>query len=113
MVEAIVLCTAWITTCVAVIVAHFKVSNLAREEVKKAIEEQIEPKWSIPEQPFGADTNVGGNLIEMPQVVRCKDCKWWHYWNGECYGNGNMGYGVGRKADDFCSWGERRKNAAD
>lgn len=27
MAEAIVLCTAWITTCVAVIVAHFKVSN--------------------------------------------------------------------------------------
>ena len=27
MVEAIVLCTAWVTTCVAVIVAHFKISN--------------------------------------------------------------------------------------
>lgn len=25
--EAIVLCTAWVATCVAVIVAHFKVRN--------------------------------------------------------------------------------------
>lgn len=71
-------------------------------------------KYFMPSvQPSATDTNDGGNLIEMPQVVRCKDCKWWHDWNGECYGNGNTGYGVGRKADDFCSWGERRKNAAD
>lgn len=27
MAETIVLCTAWVTTCVAVIVAHFKVTN--------------------------------------------------------------------------------------
>lgn len=46
--------------------------------------------------------------VDAVPVVRCKDCKWWHDWNGECYGNGNMGYGVGRKADDFCSWGERK-----
>ena len=46
--------------------------------------------------------------VDAVPVVRCKECKWWHDWNGECYGNGNMGYGVGRKADDFCSWGERK-----
>ena len=46
--------------------------------------------------------------VDAVPVVRCKECKWWHDWNGECYGNGNMGYGVGRKADDFCSWGEHK-----
>lgn len=51
--------------------------------------------------------------VDAVQVVRCKECKWWHDWNGECYGNSNMWYGVGLKADDFCSLGERRKNAAD
>ena len=46
--------------------------------------------------------------VDAVPVGRCKEGKWWHDWNGECYGNGNMGYGVGRKADDFCSWGERK-----
>lgn len=41
--------------------------------------------------------------IDYVRVVRCKDCK---YWNGE---GKYCDYDMSGLADDFCSWGERRK----
>ena len=55
---------------------------------------------------------------DLVEVVRCKDCKHWdEYHNGSLDGPG-MGNGIciedphnwidHRKADDFCSYGERK-----
>lgn len=44
--------------------------------------------------------------VEIP--VRCKDCK--YYYCGKCSNSAN-GWVPSRKADDFCSYGERRDDA--
>ena len=54
--------------------------------------------------------------VDAVEVVRCKDCKHWEqtgrlltYWECNIFGwiHGN---GYPTKADDFCSYGERRTN---
>jgi hypothetical protein len=42
---------------------------------------------------------------DVVEVVRCKDCKHHHYICPSGF--------IARKANDFCSYGERRNNAAD
>ena len=44
------------------------------------------------------------------EVVRCKDCRYHHYENGEIPYCERMDYGYGLKDDDFCSKGERKDN---
>lgn len=65
-----------------------------------------------------------GELIPMAEVVRCKDCKWWepHTQCGFDYDNDEYNdycgllvpdddyYAFTRKANDFCSYGERRED---
>ena len=41
-------------------------------------------------------------IASMPSVVRCKECR--YYLQGECIALHTM-----TKADDFCSYGDRRK----
>ena len=43
-----------------------------------------------------------------PEVVRCKECKHWHSKDNLTYCD-RIDYGYGYKADDFCSYGERRE----
>ena len=68
-----------------------EIRKIAMEEVKKAIEEQTEPKGSIPEQPFGTDTNVGGNPIDRQAAIEalrtCYDTKTISMDNGDEYIN--------------------------
>jgi hypothetical protein len=47
------------------------------------------------------------NCHEVGEIVRCKDCKYWHdpdenKW-GDCYEWG--GYS---QENDYCSWGEKK-----
>ena len=53
-------------------------------------------------------------IVDAVPVVRCKDCKWWktnYSWNGNehkvCV---REAYEPLRKAEDFCSRGERKEN---
>lgn len=39
-------------------------------------------------------------------IVQCKKCKYWRKKDGLTYCS-RIGYGYGRKPDDFCSYGER------
>ena len=59
-----------------------------------------------------------GAVYEMPELVRCKDCKWLGVANlkdkyGQpnpvpcCRGNGNIRIGI--KPDDYCSRAERKE----
>lgn len=48
-------------------------------------------------------------LRDVEHVVRCRDCKWWHDWNGECYAKEAQGFGHLWEADDYCSFGERKE----
>ena len=48
-------------------------------------------------------------LRDVEPVVRCRDCKWWHDWNGECYAKEAQGFGHLWEADDYCSFGERKE----
>lgn len=45
--------------------------------------------------------------VEVVSIVRCKDCK---YWRDDDCKNDNHGY-CPINEDDFCPWGERRKDA--
>lgn len=42
-------------------------------------------------------------MVEYAEVVRCKDCKWCIHDFGGLYCHGDY-----MKADDFCSFGERK-----
>ena len=50
--------------------------------------------------------------VDAVEVVRCKDCKWWktnYSWNGNEHKICVMeAYEPLRKAEDFCSRGERK-----
>jgi len=52
--------------------------------------------------------------VDVVEVVRCKDCKWYkrkYPWNGNIY---ECSYLEAPMDDnDYCSWGERRENEAD
>lgn len=45
-------------------------------------------------------------LENAVEVVRCKECKHWDTADGECYAGRGIYF---PKADDFCSYGERRE----
>ncbi len=47
-------------------------------------------------------------LEEQTEIVRCKDCKWWHH-NSTCY-NEKVHFGCYRKKDWYCANGEKRYN---
>ena len=56
-----------------------------------------------------------GAINRMPEaIVRCKDCKWWkttYSWNGNEHKVCAIeAYEPLRKAEDFCSRGERRED---
>lgn len=44
--------------------------------------------------------------VDAVEVVRCRDCRWWHDWSGECYAKEAQGFGHLWEADDYCSFGE-------
>lgn len=46
--------------------------------------------------------------VDAVEVVRCRECRWWHDWNGECYAKEAQGFGHLWEADDYCSFGERK-----
>lgn len=51
-------------------------------------------------------------IRKMPEIVRCKDCKWYemkYSWNGYAYPECSY-LGAPMDDDDFCSWGERRED---
>lgn len=51
--------------------------------------------------------------IDAVEVVRCKDCKHWVECNDVGYCDNPDGLDNYAKPNDFCSYGERRNNAAD
>ena len=49
------------------------------------------------------------DVAESIDIVRCKECAYWHDWgNGEFF-CGRLDGGIGSDADDFCSYGERKE----
>jgi len=54
-------------------------------------------------------------IKELAEVVRCKDCRWWggnkntEHNNHICNRALNQGVDYWTRADDFCSYGERRE----
>jgi hypothetical protein len=55
-------------------------------------------------------SEVKADLENMPEVVRCKDCKrYFHYGDG-VYGCRTFGM-MKTHPDGFCSYGERKGNA--
>lgn len=51
--------------------------------------------------------NVGVELVEYAEVVRCKDCKWFNHPGCAIY---IVDDSDKPKEDDFCSCGERKDN---
>lgn len=47
-------------------------------------------------------------LKEEPEIVRCKDCKHYHYDKDQIPYCDDIDYGYGWRDDDFCSHAERR-----
>ena len=45
--------------------------------------------------------------VDAVSVVRCRDCKHWHKRDDLTYCD-RTDYGYGYKADDYCSYGERK-----
>lgn len=55
---------------------------------------------------------MNASPVDVVEVVRCKDCKYWQDNNGgypheEC----RWGHGETPDANDFCSYGERKEGA--
>ena len=46
--------------------------------------------------------------IDAVEVVRCRECKWWHEDDGVGYCDNPDGLDNYAKPDEFCSYGERR-----
>jgi hypothetical protein len=61
------------------------------------IDEPSAPDWK---------TEHMNSKVDMVEVIRCKNCKWWHH-NSTCY-NEKVRFGSYRKPDWFCADGERR-----
>ena len=58
-------------------------------------------------KPIAIDILKGAPSID---IVRCKECKYWHKWSdGEMF-CGCLDGGIGSDADDYCSYGERNDN---
>lgn len=53
-------------------------------------------------------SEVKADLENMPEVVRCKDCKHYNVFRLECH-NGHMNGYIA--IDGFCSYGERKSDA--
>lgn len=53
---------------------------------------------------------VDAQVKAMPtiDIVRCQECKHWHKKDDLTYCD-RIDYGYGYKADDFCSYGERKE----
>ena len=47
-------------------------------------------------------------IRRMPEIVRCKDCKWYKRKYGNIYECSYLEAPM--DDDDFCSWGERRED---
>ena len=47
--------------------------------------------------------------VSYIDIVRCKECKHWHKKDDLTYCD-RINYGYGYKADDFCSYGERKES---
>ena len=91
-----------------------EIKKIAREEVKKAIEEQIEPKQCInPESLIHTSDIDSMPTVDAVPVVRCRDCAWWDAFPSssaapdyhECR---RFGWKINITADDFCSRGIQR-----
>jgi len=82
-----------------------------------AIVSKLKNKMINPQTVF-INTVLLGLMDEAPtvdavEVVRCKDCTHWYDREGVClkiYSDGNVNADAWqeRKAEDFCSYGERR-----
>ena len=53
-----------------------------------------------------ATDEIDGFADNSLDIVRCKECKHWDTADGECYADRGIYF---PKADDFCSYGERRE----
>ena len=55
------------------------------------------------------DLICAADTVDAVEVVRCKDCKKYRYPFCLLDDTGKNGFLTNRKADDFCSYGERRE----
>ena len=60
---------------------------------------------------FLAEKKIENLPSLQPEIVRCKDCKWYNDRDRTC--NDPMGFGRYWKPDDFCSYGKRRADGTD
>ena len=61
------------------------------------------------EKIYRVQMNAKGmpNFATAQEVVRSKECRYWHKWSdGEMF-CGHFDGGIGSDADDYCSYGER------
>ena len=49
--------------------------------------------------------------IDAVEVVRCRECKWWHEDDDVGYCDNPDGLDNYAKPDEFCSYGERKEGA--
>lgn len=49
------------------------------------------------------DMVYDAQTVDAVEVVRCRDCEWWNGYEESCFGKL-------ARADDYCSWGERRED---
>jgi hypothetical protein len=64
--------------------------------------------WKYNDKDKWRDADIDELIHLYESVVRCKDCKWWQddYMGTWCSGLSSV---RSTNADDFCSWGERKK----
>ena len=64
-----------------------------------------------------AQNSVEEMLIQLPsaqpEIIRCKDCKYWEREGTKGVCNDLYGFGRYWNPDDFCSYAERRTDEAD
>lgn len=85
------------------------------EDIKEAFTENIiVSSRETAEEIVRVISAIKHRIIDLPtiDIVRCKECDYWTYddlYDEYICGNSEW-TGVGVKADDFCSRGERRKD---
>lgn len=53
------------------------------------------------------------HAVDAVEVVRCRDCKWWHEDDDVGHCDNPDGLDNYAKPDDFCSYGERKDDGSD
>lgn len=62
--------------------------------------------WADDEELDAVITTLNELPSAQPEIIRCKDCKWYNDRERTC--NDLMSFGRYWKPDDFCSYGKRR-----